>query len=484
MDPIIINCRDGRAVGLRHPAGDAELERLIELNLSVHGEGVAALCRVLRSDYPGMGLDDWYGAYDEATGRALSTICRIPTAWSYSGAGASVAIPAAELSIVSSAEDARGLGLSSALIKRYEDDSRRLGFPLSTIEGIPYYYRRFGYEYAAPLCVQLRLSPRLAPWVASKESPSWRSASPRPGAREAAMAAAVALSPTFRDAEPGDAEPGDAEPGDAYLLSRLYESDAAAYGVSAQRRADDWAYLLSGAQRSPETAVRRRIAMVGARAVGYLGTAPDGFGPGHAVLEAAVEPGLPPAEAAAVAAALLAEAERLRAEAGAAHLVVSLGRGHPVARLALELGADDRWEYGWQVSVIDPLAFARLAAPVLEARLGASAWAGRPFALRLRLFGPSLSFRWDGRRLAVGDGGEPAAQDPSGEGATESAASARDGYDASAALPPELLGPLALGYRSVAELRRLRHDLSAYGEAEDFLGALFPTVDAHVHQFI
>ncbi len=472
MDPIIINCRDGRAVSLRHPASDAEFERLIELNRAVHGEGVAALCRVLRSDYPGMGLDDWYGAYDGATGRALSTLCRIPTAWRYSGAGASVAIPAAELSIVSSAEDARGLGLSSALIKRYEDDSRRLGFPLSTIEGIPYYYRRFGYEYAAPLCVQLRLSPGLAPWVASRESHSWRPSSPRPGAREAAMAAS--LSPSFRDAELGDAS----------VLSRLYESDAAAYGVSAQRGAADWAYLLSGAQRSPETAVRRRIAWVGARAVGYLGTAPDGFGPGYAVLEAACEPGLSGDEAGEVFASLLAEAERLRAEAGAPHLVVSLGRGHPIARLALELGADDRWEYGWQVSVIDPLAFARLAAPVLEARLGASAWAGRPFALRLRLFGPSLSFRWDGRRLAVGDSGEPAAQDPSGEGATESAASARDGYDASAALPPELFGPLALGYRSLAELRRLRHDLSAYGEAEDFLRALFPVVDAHVHQFI
>ncbi len=210
MDQITITCRDGRAVGLRHPASDAEFERLVELNEAVHGEGVAALCRVLRSDYPGMALTDWYGAYDEATGRALSTLCRVPTAWRYSGAGASVAIPAAELSIVSSAEDARGLGLSSALVRRYEDDSRRLGFPLSTIEGIPYYYRRFGYEYAAPLCVQRRLMPELRPWAASRESPSWRPAAPRPGAREAAVAAAAALNPTFRDAEPGDAEPGDA----------------------------------------------------------------------------------------------------------------------------------------------------------------------------------------------------------------------------------------------------------------------------------
>lgn len=479
MDPMTIKSRDGRAVSLRNPASDAELERLIDLNRDVHGEGVAALCRVLRSDYPGMALTDWYGAYDEATGRALSTLCRIPTAWRYSGAGASVAIPAAELSIVSSAEDARGLGLSSALVKRYEDDSRRLGFPLSTIEGIPYYYRRFGYEYAAPLCVQQRLMPGLEPWVASRDSPSWRTAAPRPGSREAALAAAAALTPTFIDAEPGDAEPGDVA-----VLSRLYESDAAAYDVRAERGAADWAYLLSGAQRSPETAVRRRIAWIKGRAVGYLGTAPDGFGPGYAVLEAACEPGLSGDEAGAVFASLLAEAERLRAEAGAPHLVVSLGREHPLSRLALELGADDRWEYGWQVSIIDPLAFARLAVPVLEARLGASAWAGRPFALRLRLFGPSLSFRWDGRRLAVGDGGEPAAQDPSGEGAAEAAASARDGYDASAALPPELLGPLALGYQSVAELRHLRHDLSAYGEAEAFLSALFTVGPTFVHQFI
>jgi len=141
------------------------------------------------------------------------------------------------------------------------------------------------------------------------------------------------------------------------------------------------------------------------------------------------------------------------------------------AALALEYGADDRWEYGWQVKVIDPAGFLNVVKPVLEARLYSSRWHGKPYSLSMGLFGPALRLDWDGGRLAVVDG----ISDPgeSGSGSAESCA-----------IPPELFAPIVLGYRSVAELRRQRHDLSAYGDAETFLDDAFPVVETFVHYFI
>ncbi|PKL24450.1 MAG: hypothetical protein CVV47_08360 [Spirochaetae bacterium HGW-Spirochaetae-3] len=458
----------GRSLVFSTPENDAEFDRIVELNEAVHGSGVRDLCRTLYGPYPLMSRDDWYAVIEPDTGRALSTLCRIPTTWTYRAPGAAVAasvdVPAAELSIVATAEDARGLGLSSLLIRRYEADSARLGFTLSTIEGIPYFYRRFGYEYVAPLCVQLRLGPGLSPREGN-ERDSWRPSAPARGmepggkARLALAAEASALGLSLREAGPADAP----------ALSRLFDASNLGLGICARRDGPLWDYLLGPGLASPETALRRLLAYRGDRLVGYLGVCADGFGPGWTVLEASVDPALADGERRAVAYAFLAEAEKERAAVGAAHLVVSLSRSHELSALALALGADDRQEYGWQAKVLDPVAFCRLAAPVLEARLAASAWNGSAYALTLDMYGTALRFDWDGSRLAAENG---------------SASGTVPGHAPECGFPPELFAPLALGYRSVADLRRLRHDVSIYGEAEAFLDALFPPTDAYVHQFI
>ncbi len=460
---------NGRPLVVSTPEGDAEFDRIAELNEAVHGIG--ELCRTIDASYPGISRDDWYAIAESSTGRVLSTLCRLPTTWPYRAAdGASVDIPVAELSFVATAEDARGLGLSSLLIRRYEEDSAKRGFCLSTIEGIPYFYRRFGYEYAAPLCVQLRLGPGLSPREGN-ERDSWRPSrpgigmAPGGGGRRALAGAAMELGLSFREAGSEDSP----------RIARLFDAANRNLAIAARRDARLWEYLLGPGARTKGTAVRRLLAYRGAVAVGYLGLCADGFGPGWTVLEAAVDPALAGDGRRAVAYAFLAEAERERAARGAAHLVVSLPRSNEISALALELGADDRQEYGWQAKILDPLGFLGIVAPVLEARLRASSWNGQPYALSLGLFGKELRIGWDGSRLAFADGGAAAGGHANAGGSA--GAGAGD-------LPPELLAPLALGYRSVADLRRLRNDLSIYGEVESFVDTLFPTMDAYVHQFI
>jgi GNAT superfamily N-acetyltransferase len=442
---------------LSTPETDAEFERIVELNTAVHGQGVGEICRLLYASYPGIGQADWYAVTDPDSGRALSTLCRIPTVWTYRGNGAEVDIPAAELSIVATAEDSRGLGLSSQLVHHYEKESIARGFTLSTIEGIPYYYRKFGYEFAAPLCVQLRLGPGLQP-RSGNERDSWR-----PGVARFDADSRTSDFPgiSFRLAGPDDAD----------VISRFYDAAMAGFSVYGKRDAQVWAYLLGPGTRSAELGLRRLIASVGGVDVGYLGLGADGFGPGYAIIEAAVDLALPSTTRRRVAGAFLAEAERERESRGAAHLVISTPRSSDVAALALEYGADDRWEYGWQVKVIDPAGFLRVAAPVLEARLCSSRWRGKPYSLTVGLYGRALRIDWDGGRLAVVEG----VTGPSAHG--ENAA-------VSCSIPPELLAPVFLGYLSVAEIRALRHDLSVYGDAEDFLGAAFPKEESFVHYFI
>lgn len=465
----------GRSLILSTPENDAEFGRIVELNEAVHGIG--QLCRTIDVSYPGIPRDHWYAISEPGTGRVLSTLCRLPTTWIYRASGpgrasvyegTSVDIPVAELSFVATATDARGLGLSSHLIHRYEADSIKLGFSLSTIEGIPYFYRRFGYEYVAPLNVQLRLGPGLSPREGNKLD-SWRPSqagigmAPGAAGRLTLAAEAIALGLSFRDAGQADAP----------LVSRLFDAANRNLAVAAKRDAGLWEYLLGPGAKTEGTALRRLLAYRGDAVVGYFGLCPDGFGPGWAMLEAAVDPALADGERRAVAYAFLAEAEKERAARVAAHLVVSLPRSHEASTLALELGADDRKEYGWQAKVLDPVGFCGIVATVLEARLGASAWKGKRFSLSLDLYGMVLRFDWDGSRLAIGE------ESAVGDNSDNAEAPANAGR-----LPPELFSPLALGYRSVADLRRLRHDVSIYGETESFLDALFPTIDAYVHQFI
>ena len=126
------------------PESDEQFEAIVELTRTIHGKGAEALSRSFYAGLPGMSREDWYGLArpsdwpDEksAPSKVVSTLCRVPTLWTCADAGAEVELPSAELGMVASAEDARGLGLSSWLIKRFQMDSQKAGFLLSSIQEI------------------------------------------------------------------------------------------------------------------------------------------------------------------------------------------------------------------------------------------------------------------------------------------------------------------------------------------------------------
>jgi len=437
----------GRPFVLSTPESDAEFEAIVALDAAVHGEGAAALCRALDAGCPGMGRGDWYAVLDADGGRVLSTACLIPGQWTYRGAGASVRIGTAEVGIVATAEDARGLGLSSFVIRRVMDDARARGFHLAVIEGIPYFYRRFGFEYAIELSVQLRLGPGLSPWRAGL----------------AAGPAAVAAGGSGMD----DANPPRAGgfslrlacPDDIPAIAAWYRQACAGLSVLSDRGPELWRHLFGAAQMGIDTAVTRYV-IVGpdGRDAGWLGTQHDNFGAGLDLVEAG-PPSLPTRT-------VLELADGLRMRAGKPYLTLDLPTTHPVSRAAMALGAVRRREYAWQVACPDAAALIAAIRPVAEARLGASGWKGRPYRMALGLYGRSVAMDWDGSSLSVGEA---------------ASGTNPDGGDDGPALPPELLAPLVLGYRGVAELRALRHDVFVYGDDQAFLDAAFPRVDSFVY---
>ncbi|MDX9956909.1 MAG: GNAT family N-acetyltransferase [Spirochaetia bacterium] len=433
------------------PENDEQFEAILNLTRTVHGEGAVALCRSFDAGIPGMCRDDWYGLArlddwpqgDAAPGRVVSTLCRIPTVWTCADAGAEVQLPSAELGMVASAEDARGLGLSTWLMKRFQADSIKAGFSLSSIQGIPYFYRRFGYEYAVPLLPKIVLAP--------------------------GQVHGRAVATQVREAGFGDIS----------LMSGWFTEVSRTLGVRADRSEEHWMYLMDKAQASFETAVERRILLDRqGRPAGWLGFQRECFGPTLAIAEAS----LPDKGSGWTAQAMLALADSIRAEEGLPHVTVLLPRSHPVSVAAAELGGELCREYAWQIAILDKPAFFGCMRPVIEARLRKGGWEGRTQCLNLDLYAGGLRFDWDGKRLEIAWMPDPALD----TGPEQLRGQSLEDIDTMpekpvSAFPPELLSPLALGYRTWQELGHCRRDVMIRPEDRGFMDVLFPVMASFIY---
>jgi predicted acetyltransferase len=101
--------------------------------------------------YPHMTLEDFSVA--KHRGKIVAALCLIPSEWSIGG----IRFRVAELGCVATLPEYRHQGLQRNLMAQYHKRVLEQGYDLSAIEGIPYFYRQFGYEYALPLDEQTRI---------------------------------------------------------------------------------------------------------------------------------------------------------------------------------------------------------------------------------------------------------------------------------------------------------------------------------------
>jgi predicted acetyltransferase len=114
--------------------------------------GVDTLAKKLIDYHPKMTLRNIYVIKDK--GEMVSTLNLIPVTWQIGG----IPLKVAEMGHVGTLPEYRGRGLIQRLVGEFHKDVKRQGYDLAVIEGIPYFYRQFGYEYSIPLLEETRIS--------------------------------------------------------------------------------------------------------------------------------------------------------------------------------------------------------------------------------------------------------------------------------------------------------------------------------------
>jgi hypothetical protein len=408
----------GGGLRLRSVADAADVERVAAFDALIHGEGTAPTWRAWMAEHPHARPEGWLLVEEIATGRVVASLCLLP--WRLRLAG--VELRSAEMGVVGTLEEYRGRGLQRALNARFDELLREGGFDLSHIQGIPYFYRQFGYEYALPLEAWWRLELYMAP-----------EAAPAPGysCRRAELA-------------------------DVPTLARLYDRAAEALDLVALRDEAAWRYML-GPGLDTETGAETWLVGDGAGApAGYFRVARHGFGEGLIVAEASLlAPG--------AALAALAQIRQIAHEWRKPYLRLNLPADTPLVTAARGLGGYDGRAYAWQVRLPNPAGLLRKLAPVFERRLAASAYAGHTGDFVISLYRQAIALRFEGGRLA-------SVMPPGPEAGPD------------LRLPPPLLAPLILGHRGVDEMAHMYPDAIVAGSARALAEILFPRLRAWLYQ--
>lgn len=403
---------------LRSLVGPADVERLVEFHSLIHGASIETMTRALISEHPAARAEHWLYVEDQATRRVVAGLCLLPWELQYAG----VRLRSGEMGIVGTLEEYRHRGLIRALNRRFQVLLAAGGFDISQIQGIPYFYRQLGYEYAMPLEAWCQLELH-------------------------------ALGDTVNAAGGYTLRP--AGLADLPALAQLYEAACGALSVSTVRDAATWRYLLGPALATATAGEPWLIEGPGATPAGYLRVMREGFGDGLICGEAS----LLGAEAALAALRWLVALAR---ERGKPYVRLNLPRSHILYELALRHGAHDRRRYAWQIALPDPPALLRRLAPVLDQRLAGGAFAGLSRTIVLDLYRSAIAMRFEQGRLLAVDG-------------------LPGGARGDIRLPPQLLAPLLFGWRTFDELAYIFPDASANGVARALADALFPRAEAFLY---
>lgn len=394
-----------------------DVERLAELHSHIHGQSIGLMAQTLMVEHPYIRPEHWLYVEDQATRQIVAGLNLIPWAWRYG----EVTLRSAEMAIVSTREAYRRRGLIRALNGRFEELMREGDYDLSHIQGIPYFYRQFGYEYAMPLEAWCRVE--LHNFKAPPDGSAY----------------------TFSPASEADIP----------TLMSLYDAAAERLEISAMRDEAIWRYLLGPSLQTDMAGHPWLIYGPNNTPAGYLRVMPVGFGEGLICGEAS----LLSADAALAALQWLVALARERSKP---YVRLNLPKDHMLNQLALDYGAHDPGAYAWQIKLPNLPALLRKLAPTFERRLAESSLAGLSRDLHFDLYRSALFMRFvNGRLLAV------EAVNPGAPGDVR--------------MPPQLMTPLLFGWRSFGELSYIFPDALINAASRALVDVLFPRVESFIY---
>ncbi|MET8266300.1 GNAT family N-acetyltransferase [Micromonospora arida] len=418
----------------------AELARLhasVQLQAVTGGQphpGIAAWVEDLLDGHPSVVPDDFLVAEDSATGCPVASLVGLRQHWSLAG----VRLPVAQVELVGTAPEHRGNRLTERLFAALHQQYAADGVPVQVIEGIPYFYRRLGYDYSLA----------------------------NDGAPTVPIAALLAIEhdrSTHRTVRP-------ATVADADALARIDRRLADGEVLVCPRDAAVWRYEIAG--RRPADLARREVAVLvhGGDVGGYLVHSSRLSAAGELIVFAATadRPADWPQAAVAMHTYLAQVGRRYEASIEGSFTAVRpiLGPEHPLVRLS-PTGVPRR-PRGWYVRTGDPADLLARLQPLLRARWQAAGLRWHEPTMTIDMYGRAARLEFTDGRLS-GVTGVRGAISPSTEPGTH------------AAIPPGALLQLALGHRTLPEVLDTWPDCLLRDRCtEDFLTTAFPRVPVQV----
>ena len=341
-------------------------------------EGIRHWTRdLMKGDLPGFGPQDFTIVEDSRTGAIAATMNLISQTWSYEG----VEFAVGRIELVGTDPDYRLRGLMRAQLETVHEWSAERGELVQGITGIPWFYRRFGYEMTME-----HMGGRI---VAVEDVPG-----PRPGEAEPY---------TLREATDDDVP----------FLTKTYRRSTERFVVSCVRDEEMWRYELFG---------RREGSMF--RFGTLVIESMDGRSAGYVLLTPGLDDGVITAMAYEVAAGFswlsvtpsvlrqIREIGRRRSQGGPFTAIrLGFGSEHPSYEVAGDVLSRFERPYAWFIRVPDVPGFVRRVGPALERRLAHSFAAGHTFELCLSFFDNGLRLAFRNRRLAASERWLPGARD-------------------------------------------------------------------------
>lgn len=400
---------------LRSVACRNDINRIARLNAEVHGRAaIGNMSRSLLLDHPATSPEHWLFVEDSKTAAVVSALCLIPWRVRFG----EVELKAGEMGMVGTRETYRNRGLIRYQVERFNELLESGGYDFSHIQGIAYFYRQFGYEYAVPL------------------EPRWRIDLDRIPDPEKNSGL------TFRRADHADLPE----------LMRLFDEVNQRFTVRALRDADIWAYLLGPSMKTEMAADTWVVTSGSANTVSYFRVSRHGFGEGLIVSEAG--PMKPD-----VTLAVLSKLKHLAVRKKKPYIRLNLPDVCDLVRSSRALGAYNPRSWAWQIRILHLGRLLEKLAPVFEKRLALSPFAGASETLCLNLYREAFELRFEKGRC----------REVKSLGYRE-----RSGV----CLPPPLVVPLLFGYRTLRELLLAEHDFLLDPRWRLFMETLFPSMKA------
>ncbi len=378
--------------------------------------------------HPHIGPRDFAIVEDTQSGAIVASTCLLRYSCAYEGIPFGFGRP----EIVATLPEYRRQGLIRAIFDLIHAKSAEQGDLVQGITGIPYYYRQFGYEFAATLDEE----------------------------------GGTVYFPAIAALKPEATEPyvlREATRDDIPLLSRVWARKHAQAGLWTVIDDEYWRWVMEGT--NAEALQHWRIFVIAeaaGRAVGAFVLEPRRWGTALKVDGPMVDEGVPLMRVMpSVLRGLQALAETVqpvRPDTPAASAITFRWGGQELRdALGTPPFVEARYTYSWYMRVADVARFLRLVSPALERRLAQSAQAGYTGELTVDLYCGGLRMAFEGGKITVIEHWQRGVWD-----------------EAMAGFPPLVFLQALFGYRSLDELRQIYPDVWAEGDATALLGAIFP----------